>query len=330
MTIVPLAIGVGVLALLALTGKKKEGVVSEPTPQRIKEAVAKLKAVQPNLPEEISMEIINVLRRLNVQLDGTIQPPITKEDIQVATALAGKLERRGFTEAAVLIRALVAKAARYVPSPPPSRSTDLPGVDAATKARITRALQLERDPKKLSQLLQVVKALPASSERDALATSIESLITQLAAAASTADTLEKTQQIIDAKPGKAPEVKTAAGRLAQQLAASMIALENRYGVKRAKPRRDVKLVVRFQKAVKLSPDGKPGTKTVLAMARNGVSRLPLVMYWPRSATSKNVLAYRRAVGKLAAYAKSMGQTQRAAQLLASAKRERGQGGIVGR
>ena len=328
MTIVPIAIGLGVLAALALGKKKGPGVVKEPPPEKIREAVAKLKAAQPNLPVEISTEIMQVLRRLNVQLDGTVQPPITKEDIQVATALAGKLERRGFTEAAVLMRALVTKAARYVPAPPPSRSTDLPGVSPQMRARITRALQLERDPKKLSQLLQAVKALPASSERDALATSIESLITQLAAAASTADTLERTQQVLDAD--KSPEPKTVAGRLAQQLAASMIAAENRYGVKRAKPRRDVKLIVKFQKAVKLSPDGKPGTKTLIAMARNGVSRLPLVMYWPRSATSKNVVAYRRSISRLAAHAKSIGQTQRAAQLLASAKRERGQGGIVGR
>lgn len=329
MTAVPLLIGVGALALLAMAKGKKAGPAGTSLPTGPITPESLLGGGAQNASLALKEEIAKVLRRLNVQPDGSVRAPITKADIQVATALAGKLDRGGFREAGSKLRSLINAAARHVPAPPPSQVTNLPGVSPALRERINRALQLERDPAKLNELLRALKNVPASSERDTLITSIESLIAQLAAAASTAETLEATQRVIDSKPGGTPSAQTPAGRVAQQLAASIRNAENRYGVVGAKKRRDTALIKRFQKLAGLAQDGKPGVRTNFAMARLGVSVLPLVMYWPRGSTRSDLAKYKREVLKLAAYAKSMGQTQRAAELTASAQREQGQGGIIG-
>jgi len=64
------------------------------------------------------------------------------------------------------------------------------------------------------------------------------------------------------------------------------------------------------------------------MARVGVSDVPIVMFWPRSATLSNVDAYRQDLLQLADAAAAAGRAQRATLLAQSANREKGQGGVV--
>ena len=97
---------------------------------------------------------------------------------------------------------------------------------------------------------------------------------------------------------------------------------------RAKGDQDIALVKRFQAAVNETRDGMPGPNTFLAMARLGVSKMPLVMYWPRRATLKDVDEYRQTLLTLADMAETAGQPQRAANLRTSAAKEKGQGGVV--
>ena len=98
----------------------------------------------------------------------------------------------------------------------------------------------------------------------------------------------------------------------------------------AKGKEDKGLIHKFQSMVGEKQDGLPGPGTTLKLALNGrVSNLPLVMYWPRSATASRVLQYRTDVRNVAAQARAAGDTSRAAALELSAQRERGQAGIVG-
>jgi hypothetical protein len=98
----------------------------------------------------------------------------------------------------------------------------------------------------------------------------------------------------------------------------------------AKGKEDMNIVSRFQGLAGLgTPDGKAGPGTLAAAAKVGQSALPLVMYWPKSATANNVLAYRDVLRQMAASARAAGDTTRAAELEQSAATERGQGNIVG-
>jgi peptidoglycan hydrolase-like protein with peptidoglycan-binding domain len=132
-----------------------------------------------------------------------------------------------------------------------------------------------------------------------------------------------------ASPRPDPKPKTALEVSADVAATHLLALQEKHGVKGSKGRQDMTLVKRFQTAAGGSPDGLPGPGTILALARAGVGILPAVMYWPKNATrSKDLPAFRSALGSIAASARSAGMTTLAAQLDASAARETGAGGLA--
>ena len=88
--------------------------------------------------------------------------------------------------------------------------------------------------------------------------------------------------------------------------------------------------LRFQSKAGLVTDGKPGPGTLKALVTKGsVCDLPLVFYWPRAATSRTVLAYRRDLNAMADKVSAAGNSTCANELRASAARERGQGGVAG-
>jgi hypothetical protein len=89
------------------------------------------------------------------------------------------------------------------------------------------------------------------------------------------------------------------------------------------------IVKAFQKAAKTTQDGKPGPGSLILAAGHGQSDLPLVVYWPKSATAATVKQYRDSLYRIADQRSSQGFARDAAELRASAARERGQGGIVG-
>lgn len=100
-------------------------------------------------------------------------------------------------------------------------------------------------------------------------------------------------------------------------------------VKKAKGSQDQTLVKRFQELTNAKQDGKPGPGTLVAAAQQGQGTLPLVFYWPTGATTQKVVDYRNALAALAQEAAQRGDVARAANLIDSANRERGQAGIVG-
>lgn len=117
-------------------------------------------------------------------------------------------------------------------------------------------------------------------------------------------------------------------RQAHHLAGQLLTLEARYGIVGAKGKEDKKAVEAFQRSTEgeIKVDGKAGPATMIALAGRGIGTLPLVFYWPNGADAKTVLVYRAALESLASKAISPGL---AAALRESAKRENGQGGIVG-
>ena len=100
-------------------------------------------------------------------------------------------------------------------------------------------------------------------------------------------------------------------------------------VKAAKGKEDMSLVKRFQTLASTTSDGKAGPGTLVLAAKNGQFDLPYVMYWPTSATSKNVITYRNDLQNIASSLAQQGNMAGASALRASASRERGQAGIVG-
>lgn len=134
-----------------------------------------------------------------------------------------------------------------------------------------------------------------------------------------------------AVPGVMPQAMTPTQAAAQAMVMNMKTVQATYGMPGAKGREDKSLVQRFQGLATGSskPDGMAGPGTLLAAATQGQTDLPLVMYWPKSATQKDVISYRTGLLNLASQAQAAGNALGASQLSASATRERGQGGIVG-
>lgn len=333
MSIVPLAIGIVGLGALMLLGGKKKAVVPG------------VLAVPDHMPLVLRQELGKILNVLRVQPDGTVKPPITKAQIQAATAFAGKLEAKGFNESARQLRGIISQASQYVPTPPPEQQPDVPGLSPEMRAKVARALDMERDPNKLRALRSSLGNLPPSTQRDALMGAIDALITQVEAKQSTDEALQQAQQVVTSPraptPGStlpnvppspraqpAPAPSTAASQLAQRAAASLLQLQAKYGVMRSKGRQDRRLVQSFQRAAGLRADGMPGPATLTKMAQLGVSKLPRVMYWPRGATQRTVAAYKNGLLQLATKWRSQGAVQRANELLESANQERGQAGVI--
>ncbi len=315
------------------------------------------------LPEDLADMMAKSLRDLTVNDDGSISGPVTAEAVQRATTVAAQIDNAGFPDAANAFRVYIQMAAKKVPSPPKDKQVTVPGLPAAMVDQINRAIQLERDPKKLQAILDALKTQPQSTQRDLLIEMLEQTIQQVQATLVLADTLKNTDEVLKS-PGQptattaptpivevpplvitAPSPEAPAPRTAppvnevpdtpeaRRAVNTSNMLRNRIvdaggDVKKAKGKEDKSLVMAFQKAEGLGADGLTGPGTVLKMAKY-TGDIPLVFYWPKSATSKNVLAYRTTLLQMADVHEQNGRPGVAAKLRASAAKERGQAGIVG-
>jgi len=107
------------------------------------------------------------------------------------------------------------------------------------------------------------------------------------------------------------------------VSSNLLSVQAKYGVKGAKGKEDMGLVRAYQAANSLQADGKSGVDTLTSLA-GYVSNLPLVMYWRKDATKRNVAAYKDAIHGIA----NLATGTRAAELHASADRETGQAGTA--
>lgn len=309
------------------------------------------------IPEALAELVAKSLKDLTVNDDGTVSGPVTAEAVQRATSVASQVERAGFPDAARAFRAYIQLAASKVPSPPPDKAIQLPGIPQATIDQINRTIRLERDPAKLQKVLDAVKAMPQSKERDLLIEMLAEAIRQTTAAMVLAETLKKTEEVLNS-PGLPPVsttptptvtlpevVVTAPSPSAPVDLPISDTVESRRAintanhlrnkvadmggdVKKAKGKEDKSMVIAFQKGEGLTADGKAGPGTVLKMAKY-TGDLPPVYYWPVSATAKNVNEFRATLQQMADVHEQAGRRSIAAKLRASAARERGQSGIVG-
>jgi len=314
------------------------------------------------LPDAMADLMMKSLRDLTVNDDGTVSGPVTAEAVQRATTVAAQIEMAGFPDAANGFRQFIQRAAAKVPSPPKDKQIQLPGIPQSTVDQINRQVNLERDPAKLQKILDAVRAMPTSPQRDLLIEMLSQAIQQTQAAMVLADTLKKTDEVLrspglppvstlpapivsdptSVQPsatfpmtvtakGPAPEVPdTQEARRAFNVANSLrnIVVTNGNDVRKAKGKEDKGLVTSFQRAEGLTADGKTGPGTVLKMAKY-VGDIPYVFYWPVSATAKNVNAYRATLQEMADAHENAGRPGIANKLRAAASRERGQAGIVG-
>lgn len=356
MLLVPILIGA---ALLFVMSAKK------PAPGALPPG-----ASTPVMTERLKQRIAAVLKALNVDRQGNPQPPASKEAIQAATALAAELEEAGFPKASAHLRYLAKKAAVLVPPPTPAQQIPLPaGLSAQMRAKIQRAIQLERDPKKLQLLVVALQKLPPSVERDGAIATLQMMIKQILLQQAQQQTLETVEEIIVSPgipqitpvapipptlnvpplvspiidpigpitfptipiPQVLPAPKNPTQILASQLATHFLTLQGKLGMPKAKKigKQNWALIKKFQQATGSKVDGFSGPGTFLLMAKNGVTNLPLVMYWPRGSTAKAVHRYREAIKSIAKTLRAVGNAAGAQELEASANRERGQGGIAG-
>lgn len=320
------------------------------------------------LPAELAELMAKSLKDLTVTESGSIVGPVTADAVQRATTVAAQIESAGFPDAASAFRAWIQLAAKKVPAPTPDKRVTIPGVSPAIVDQVNRALQLERDPNKLRSILTALQNLPKSPQRDNLIEMLTETIKQVEAAIVMAETLKKTEQVLQ-NPGPPPAVTAPApvielppmtipasapapqpqpqprpqapvsevadtpeARRAVNLANHLVnrILDNGT-VTAAKGKEDKSLVKAFQLAegaTSAQADGLAGPGTMLKLAKYQ-GALPLVYYWPKSATAKNVNDYRSTLRQMADVHEQNGRPGIAAKLRDAATRERGQGGIVG-
>lgn len=318
------------------------------------------------LPAALAELMAKSLKDLTVSDTGSISGPVTAEAVQRATTVAAQIESAGFPDAASAFRAWIQLAAKKVPPPAPDKKVSIPGVSPAIVEQVNRALQLERDPNKLRAILVSLRQLPASPQRDNLIEMLSETIKQVEAAIVMAETLKKTQEVLQnpgpppasTKPAQVIEVPpmvvearapapaptapprpvsevadTPEARRAVNVANHLVNLIIDAGgdVKKAKGKEDKALVKAFQLAegaTAAQADGLAGPNTMLKLAKYQ-GNMPLVFYWPKSATATQVNNYRATLRQMADVHEQSGRPGIAAKLNAAASKERGQAGIVG-
>lgn len=309
------------------------------------------------LPQSFHDLLVKTLQNLTVQDDGSIKGPVTAAAVQQATSVAAQLEAAGFPEAANALRQYAKLAATKIPAPAPDKQAPLPGVAPELVAAVNRAIQLERDPKRLQEMIDaILKSAPPSKERDNLVEMLSTTIKQIQAAMVLSDTLKKTNEVLTSpglppvsttptpvislppmvveasapapKPADVPDTTESrrAVNLTNHLRNKVVDANG--DVKKAKGKEDKGLVMAFQRAEGLGADGLMGPGSTLRLAKY-TGDVPPVFYWPKSATSKNVLEYRSKLLEWADKHESEGRSAVASKLRAAAAKERGQSGIVG-
>ncbi len=349
------------------------------------------------LSEELKQQMAEVLGMLGVNpLTGQVSGLATADAIRNGSQLVGTLDAMGFKEAAAALRKYVDEAAKHVQTPAEAKpiAAALPaGLSAEQRDYVARVMSLEREPDKIALLIDWLRKLSPSAERDTMIQMAQALALQLAAAQSTAATMAQIDQVIKApnatqvqqassqplppayvptptptapKPSvvTSPGIANVPGQSAPQLpptalpetplavpskpvaqpvpvpatpvelaakamVANLLALQKQLGVLAAKGKEDKNLVKKFQALASTTPDGMAGPATLILAAGKGAVELPLVYYWPKTATATTVKAYRDSLEKLAQKFSDLGRGTEASILRASIARENGQSGITG-
>jgi hypothetical protein len=283
---------------------------------------------QSSMPEALKQQMASVVQGMGIDTNGNVVGQPTAASVAQATALAGQLDTAGYPAAADYLRQMSKKAGLSVPSLPANQQTPVPCVDAATQDKINRALQMERDPAVLAEIVTMLQNSSCANTTaiKALILQLQALITNLRAANATNTTIT-ILPVPTITPAMTP-VESAAKAVVDNL--NQVQMASGGNAKLAHGKEDQSLVIAFQKLAGLtSADGKAGPGTVKALASIGHQcNLPLVMYWPQGANAKTVLTYRSDLLTIAATFDSVNSTCAAAVRMAASK-ERGTGGIVG-
>lgn len=339
------------------------------------------------------------LGRLGVSpATGKLSGAADADAIRFGSQLCGTLEAMGFKEAAAALRKYVDEAAKSVKTPAeaaPIAKAAPAGLTQEQRDYIARVMSLEREPNKIALLIDWLRKLSPSAERDTMIQMAQALALQLAAAQSTAATMEQIDQVIKSPgiaqvqqaasqplppayvptpppsapaptpyslpptpsftsspslpiPGQTtalpetplsvpskpvaqpvPVPSTPVELAAKAMIANLLGLQKQFGVAAAKGREDKELVKKFQSLAGTTADGMPGPATFVLAAGKGAVDLPLVYYWPKTATATTVQQYRASLEKLAAKFAEMGRGAEANALRTSLAREAGQSGITG-
>lgn len=305
------------------------------------------------LPPALQTLMAQALAALTVNGSGQLTGPITAQGIQTASAAAAQLDQAGFPDAAAALRAFIQKANSILPPPSPAQTLPLPGLSPAIAAQVNQAIQTNRDPKQLRQLIALLKGLPPNPQTQQAIDTLTAIADQVDAALSAATAMQQIQNTLppvlptsspgqpqpsaapplpapSAAPPVIPQQKSKQQVLAETVASGLVRLQNSAGgnVKSVQGKEDKSSVMRFQQQEGLAADGKAGPKVMLAMAKY-TGNVPLVMYWPQGANAQSVFAYRASLADIADAADTAGDTARGQGLRAAASAERGQGGIVG-
>ena len=339
-----------------------------------------------SMPEQLKQQMAVALGGLGINpLTGKPNGMADANAIRFATQLVGQLESQGYYDAARDLRAYVELAQKSVPTPAeakPIADAAPPQLTPEQREQVARILAMDRTPAVLLSLINWLKTLPPSPERDSTIAMAQALRLQVLEAQSTAETLQKMEEVVKASneeqlkkadvpppplpapqpvitpqppapvpppatnalplpstpiavpatpiPQKLPEQKPPPDAVAAQTMVQHIkSLQSKYGVIGSKGRQNQTIVKDFQRYAGLTQDGKPGPQTLYIAASKGAVDLPLVMYWPTNATSATVTQYRNMLLKLADAVAQNGKPSEAAQLRASAAREKGQSGVGG-
>jgi hypothetical protein len=142
------------------------------------------------------------LGRLGVSpATGKLSGAADADAIRSASQLVGTLDSMGYKEAAAALRKYVDEAAKGVQTPAeaaPIAAAAPIGLTQAQRDYVARVMSLEREPDKIGLLVDWLKKLSPSVERDNLIQMAQALRLQLAAAQSTAATMNQIDQIIKA------------------------------------------------------------------------------------------------------------------------------------
>lgn len=303
------------------------------------------------LPPTLQTLMAQALAALTVSGSGQIQGPVTAQGIQTASAAAAQLDQAGFPDAAAALRVFIQKANLLVPPPSPAQTLPLPGLPPGLQQQVNQAIQTNRDPVQLRQLISLLKGMPPSPQTQQAIDTLTAIADQVDAAISTATAIQQIQKTLPpvlpqtspGLPGFAPSVpqtspapagipapKSKQQILAEAVASGLVRLQNgsNGNVKAVQGKEDKSSVMRFQTQEGQAADGKAGPKTMLALAKY-TGNIPLVMYWPQKSNAQSVFAYRGSLQDIADAAAASGDPARSDALKAAALAERGQGGIVG-
>ena len=344
------------------------------------------------LSEELKQQMADALGRLGVSpATGKLSGAADADAVRFGSQLVGTLDAMGFKEAASALRKYVDEAAKSVKTPAdaaPIAKAAPAGLTQEQRDYIARVMSLEREPDKIALLIDWLRKLSPSAERDTMIQMAQALALQLAAAQSTAATMAQIDQVIKApdqaqvvqassqplppayvptnppQPVPVPTVVTSPGianvpgqtphlpetplsvpsqpvaqpvpvpatpieLAAKAMILNLIAAQKQYGVAGAKGKEDKNLVKKFQSLAGTTADGMAGPATFILAAGKGAVELPLVYYWPKTATATTVAQYKAGLEKIAAKFLEMNRASEAASLRASIARENGQSGITG-